>query len=403
MKAVLTNFGTAGEVYPFFALAQELLMNGHKPILAFSPDYANWAGYLGMDFAPIGPVAKVIKNNLTLAATRNPRLFDSVEEMIELLRPLKATLPQAFQQLFDICQDADVLISGNLQPSAKMVHEKTGIPYVSVCTTYIAAGETSAAYQHSTQWLVNPCRRDLGLRSLRDPLASDSLSDQLVLYALSSHIVSRMSHWPSFYHLAGYFYLDETYWQADNSLVEFLAAGEPPVVISFGSMVYDRPDEMTNIIVETAKALGKRFILQAGWSGLGRNELPPDIYVGGYIPHQWLFSQASCIVHHGGAGTSAAAFRAGIPAVVVPHILDQSLWAVCAEKLGSAGPPLPSDRLTVRTLSEAIMHVLTTPSCRAAALDLATKIRQESGVRRARQLIETIAAQPSRSIVDHES
>jgi sterol 3beta-glucosyltransferase len=392
MKAILTNFGTVGEVYPLLALAQEFEGSGHEALLALSPDYEEWTLRLGLKFVSIGPPAKAILNQLTLAAALDPQVFESVAAVRNLLGPMKEQIPHAFAQLRDACQDADVIISGQLQPAAKMVHETEGIPYVSLFAGPIAPGKTSASYQRATQWLVNPYRAELGLPPVPDPFAGDSVSDQLALYAISSHVLSPPASWPAHYHLVGYFQLQEDRWEPEPELMEFLASGPPPVVVAFGSVVHDNPKELTELIIRAAQLANCRIIFQHGWSGLARHQLPDGMYAVDYVPHQWLFSRASCVVHHGGSGTSAAVFRAGVPAIFVPHILDQPFWASLAQKLGVACHAVPPSQLTAEKLSEAIHNTLNAPNCRDAARELGEKIRAEKGTEKARVLIERMHA-----------
>lgn len=395
MRAILTNFGTVGEVYPILALAQEISRNGHSAIVALSPEYEPWTRQLGLDFVQVGPPARKIQERLTLAAVRNELFLESQDVVQELLVPLCNALPLAYKDLKNACGGGDILIGGHLQPAAKMVHETTGISYVSLCATYFEPEGNTTAYQQATQWMVNRCREELGLAPLRDPLAIDGFSDKLVLHALSSHVVPRHRGWPSYHHLAGFFRLREEWWQPDEALCRFLAEGEPPVVVSFGSMVHDDPDHLAALVIEAARLAKCRMVIQSGWSGLSlrSQDLPEQIFPADYIPHDWLFSRAACIVHHGGAGTSAAAFRAGVPAVVIPYILDQAFWCRRAEELGVTGPPLPPFRLTAEELARRITETLNHPGLNQTARLLSDKIRDETGTRTARVLIEEMLAE----------
>jgi sterol 3beta-glucosyltransferase len=206
---------------------------------------------------------------------------------------------------------------------------------------------------------------------------------------MSRHVCPPPSHWPPHYHMTGFFFLDEE-WQPDPALAEFLAAGEPPVVVTFGSMTHSDPNTLTDLILEAIRRVGCRAIIQQGWSGLAQHPLPSNVYAASYVPHGWLFSHATCIVHHGGAGTSGAAFRAGVPSVFVPHTFDQPVWADLAHSLGYCVPPIPYLELSADRLSAAITATLTTPRYQQVATELSEKIRAEQGVRRARLLIEQL-------------
>src|SRR6185503_2604975 len=172
----------------------------------------------------------------------------------------------------------------------------------------------------------------------RHPLTHDANSPQLALYAMSRHVFPPPPDWPAHYQMTGYFFFDDSSYEPYPELLEFLAAGEPPVVITFGSMTHDDPEAITELLLEAVGKVGCRTIIQQGWSGLAKREMPPGVHAAGFVPHAWLFPHASCVVHHGGPGTAAAAFRAGIPSIFVPHTFDQPIWADLAHDLGTVAP-----------------------------------------------------------------
>jgi sterol 3beta-glucosyltransferase len=237
--------------------------------------------------------------------------------------------------------------------------------------------------------MVNPIRRQYGLSPLHD-VATAFASPQLNLHAMSRHVLLRPVTWPAHNHLTGYFYLDDPSWQPDPRLVEFLAAGELPVVVSFGSMAHGDPAALSDLLLAAIERVACRAIIQQGWSGLAQSALPTNVYQLGFTPHSWLFPRAACVVHHGGAGTTGAVLRAGVPHVFVPHTADQPIWAQIVSSLGCAGPTVPYTQLTVERLAEAIGATLAEPRYRQAAVALGEKIRVEGGVSKARRLIEDL-------------
>jgi UDP:flavonoid glycosyltransferase YjiC (YdhE family) len=157
-------------------------------------------------------------------------------------------------------------------------------------------------------------------------------------------------------------------------------------------MIVDDPRAATGVAIQAAQLAGCRMIIQRGWTGLGERALPETIHVTDYAPHDWLFSRASCVIHHGGAGTSAAMFCAGVPGIFVPYILDMPFWAACAERLGCAGPPIPPASLTPQNLADRIATTLGNPGYPRRAKELGAKLRKQHGVRTARLLIEDVLA-----------
>ena len=133
----------------------------------------------------------------------------------------------------------------------------------------------------------------------------------------------------------------------------------------------------------------QRAIIQAGWGLLGDQDTGEDIFCTAYVPHQWLFPKVSCVVHHGGAGTTASVCRAKVPSVVVPHIADQLYWGKLLFDLGVAPKSLHRRNLTAKRLAERIEQVMTTPSMTEKVKTLGTQMESEDGLTTAVNLIES--------------
>ena len=160
----------------------------------------------------------------------------------------------------------------------------------------------------------------------------------------------------------------------------FLDAGEPPVYIGFGSIVVDDPNAMTSLIFDAVRKTGKRALVSKGWGGLGANELdiPEGVFMLGNVPHDWLFQHVSCVVHHGGAGTTAAGIAAGRPTVVIPFFGDQPFWGAMTAKAGAGPTPIPYKNLTAENLAESIQEALK-PESLERAQELSQLISEEQG------------------------
>ncbi|MCI0485805.1 MAG: glycosyltransferase, partial [Blastocatellia bacterium] len=193
MKAILTNFGTTGDIQPFLALALEMKRHGHNPLLAFASHFRDQVGVLGLDFISIGPDLLEAQNEINSAIMNLPK---SSEEMRALFSPLVAALPQMYNELSSACATADVIISGPAQPAGRMVHEVMGIPFVSVQLSHFG-GIGSPSLREASAGLINPFREKLGLRALANPLTIDANSPQLALYAVSRHVFPAPVDWPS--------------------------------------------------------------------------------------------------------------------------------------------------------------------------------------------------------------
>jgi len=389
MRVLLTNFGTTGDVYPHIALATELSRRGHRPTLALSPYFEPLVEEYGLDFLPIGSDLGRIQRDINNAMTVSPEIAGSAEKMNLLFSKLASALPQFFYQLKAAVQNFDVLVSGPMQPAARMVHELTGVPFASVQVEHFGGGGTPA-FQQVSRSLINPFRAQLKLPPLSHPLTKDANSPQLALYAMSRHVCPPPVSWPAHHCMTGFFFLDKEGWKPDPELVEFIEAGEPPVVFTFGSMTHEDPNTLTSLLLKAISHVGCRAIIQRGWSGLADRKLPPNVHSIGYVQYSWLFPKAACVVHHGGPGTAGAAFRAGVPQIFVPHAWDQPIWAKLAQGVSCAGPSIPYTELSFRNLSAAIASTLANHHYYQSAAQLSINIRAELGVQKARQLIERL-------------
>lgn len=208
-----------------------------------------------------------------------------------------------------------------------------------------------------------------------------------ILCAWSPGVLPPSSDWKPNVHVTGYFFFDSGHsYQPSDDLQRFLDAGEAPVCISFGSMI-NRAAERIDIVVRSAlQRLGQRGIILSGWSELNR---PPsnDLLYLDAASHDWLLPRCTMIVHHGGAGTTAAGLRAGIPNIVVPHTADQPFWGNRVHAIGVGPKPIPVKKLSVETLMRAILEAHD-PMLRKHAESIGQSLRREDGVGVAVSLIE---------------
>lgn len=395
MRAVLTNLGSLGDIQPFMALAVELREHGHQPVLALAPIYREYTAQLGFEYVPIGfdlDYANLQRENMKDAL----RGVNPLKMLGDSLVKLREMLPQILEDLREVCNGADVLISGHLQLAARMLHELTGIPFVSIHTNHFG-GMQPYAFRQAIASVINLFRAQHGLPPLADPIHTDANSPQLALYAISRYMRPALPEWPPHYHVTGFFFLEERS-RVPNELARFLERGDKPVVITFSSIAHPDPEAMTDLLLQAVVKVGCRAVIQHGWSGLAKNRtLPANVLGVGFVQHTWLFPHAACIVHAGGSGTPATTLRCGIPAVVVPHINDQSMWAELVRGLGCAGAIIPYKELTADKLAAALDDTLHNQALYARAAEVAEKIRAEQGVSRARVLIEGLVRHKSRT------
>ncbi|KAB2580955.1 UDP-glucuronosyl/UDP-glucosyltransferase [Lasiodiplodia theobromae] len=200
-------------------------------------------------------------------------------------------------------------------------------------------------------------------------------------YCWSPALIPKPQDWANFISISGFYFLSlASNYTPDPELAAFLEAGPPPVYIGFGSIVVDDPNGMTRLIFDAVKKSGVRALVSKGWGGFGADELgiPEGVFMLGNVPHDWLFKHVSCVVHHGGAGTTSAGIACGKPTVVVPFFGDQPFWGAMVARAGAGPEPIPYKQLTSDKLAEAIQFCLK-PTSQERAQELAAKISQEKG------------------------
>jgi UDP:flavonoid glycosyltransferase YjiC (YdhE family) len=181
--------------------------------------------------------------------------------------------------------------------------------------------------------------------------------------------------------VTGYWFLQQPQWRPPEALREYLAAGPKPVYIGFGSMVSSNATSFTETVLAAIKKSGQRAVLASGWGGLSgeENTQSEQIFFLRHAPHDWLFPRMSAAVHHGGAGTTAAAVRAGIPSVIVPFYGDQPFWSRCLNRQGVAPPAVERKTMTAETLASAV-EATQHPAMIQKAVALGSAVRAEDGV-----------------------
>jgi sterol 3beta-glucosyltransferase len=211
-----------------------------------------------------------------------------------------------------------------------------------------------------------------------------------VFHAYSGLVAPPPPDWGDRVHVTGYWHLDPpAQWRPAAELISFLECGPAPAYVGFGSNLIGRhPEQVTAIIVQALEQTGMRGILFSGWGDFGSADLPSSILRIEQTPHAWLFPKLAAVVHHGGAGTTAAALRAGVPSVVVPFFGDQAFWARRVFELGAGPAPIPRKQLDQDSLAAAIRTATTDRGMRTRTAELGQGLRAENG---ARQAVNTLA------------
>jgi UDP:flavonoid glycosyltransferase YjiC (YdhE family) len=411
-RVVLACWGSYGDLFPTLGLAAALKARGHAPLVAASRLYADLVAKTGADFAPVGP--EVDPGDLALMArVMNPRTGSEVI-VRELLVP---AIRDSYADLTEAARGADLLVSHPVTFAAPLVAQKQGLRWLStvlaptslfsihdfplvppmpglmrLARLHPLAARMMLAMAHGAtkRWTapIRAFRAELGLPAAPDPLYAGQFSPFGTLALFSRVLAEPQPDWPPNSTLTGFvFHADDE--AMDQELQAFLDAGDPPIVFTLGTSAVSAPGGFYRESVKAATALGRRAVLLIGRHDENRPPLPPTMRAVPYAPHAPLFARASVIVHHGGAGTTAQALRAGRPMLVVPHAHDQPDNAARVERAG-AGRAIPASRYRSDRVVTHLETLLKDPACARGAADAAAVVRSENGAGLACEAIEHI-------------
>jgi UDP:flavonoid glycosyltransferase YjiC (YdhE family) len=399
MQIGLIAFGTRGDVQPIIALAKGLQSAGYGVQVAAGTNFEAWIRSHGLDFAPISVDIQAMMNSEGGKAWANNSSSNPMQELQTMRTLFKAHGIQAAHDLYQICEAADVMISGFttlavietittklkkrhiaalLQPASK-TRAGAALTNPFVQGNSILNLGASWFYQSLLWYLfspvVKPAREQWQLPPYHAAQFRQMLNQLPIVYGFSEHIIPRPADWGEQAQISGYWFLDEPDWTPPQSLSDFLNAGSPPMYIGFGSMSNRNPEATLTLILDALRQSGQRGIISSGWSGLKAHDLPDTVYLLESAPHSWLFPRMAGVVHHGGAGTTAAALRAGVPMTIVPHIADQPFWGRRTAEIGA-------------TLAAALRTLATNTIMQQKAAAIGKKIRAEEGVSNAVYVIQ---------------
>lgn len=421
MRIVIVTLGTRGDVQPYIALGEGLKRAGHRVRLATHANFRDFVTSSGLDFSPI-----VIDPRDILVAHEGPQWLTTTGNSLRSLhRIVRAAAPFVRQVCIDClsaCKEADTIMCS--VPGCLVgyhIAEKLRVPFYpaflqnvtrtrafpSMLAPILPLGDSYNWLSYSLcdhlLWqtvrpYVNAVRRavlDLPPMPAEFPLERLWKQHHPHLYGFSSEVVPKPREWGDWVHVTGYWFLDRPEdWQPPADLVDFLDSGPAPVSVGFGSVQIQNPEETTALVLKALARTRQRGILLTGWGGLSQSDLPDSVFKLESIPHDWLFPRMAAVVHHGGAGTTAAALRAGVPSVVIPRFTDQPFWGFRVAQLGVGPRPIPRSQLSVERLADAIQVAVDDKAIKARAAALGRRLQAEDGVAQAVEAFQRHPARP---------
>ncbi len=407
MRIVALTFGTEGDTRPMVALCRGLLDAGHDVTLLAEKAGATYAAALGVPFVAL---AGDMADELRRAASRLSRSAVDARMVARALAGIaNANAASWMRAALDRSRDAQAIVCAGLAIYVGLsVAESLGIPAIGaglqplMPTRAFASpflpplrlpgflNRASHGFVLGAMWrafrgAINDARRDVA----QQPSRQRAWDDYRVLFGMSPTLVPPPSDWDERVAITGYWFGPrDPGFVPEPRLVEFLGAGEPPVYVGFGSMLgFDRE----RVLAAVLGALdGRRALLHSGWSGFADTSLPASVLRIGHVPHDWLFPQTGVVVHHGGAGTTHTAARAGVPSIVLPFAADQFFWATRLEALGVAPPMLTHAQLDATRLRERL-EAARAHCMHERAREVALEMSTQTGVANAVERIEACA------------
>lgn len=390
-RILLVTLGTRGDVQPYVYLARALKRAGFVPIVATHPCWATLVTEAGVDFASIGPDVDIAHEAAMIRTHSAHWLLGAIKTMKFVFTVIEG----ASDEIYGLCRDADLVIASHSHAGA-VEAQACNKPMVSVTLQPEALpqpNEPSAGWRRLAKSvaaaLVNPVmvRPFNKLRTKYDlkPVKSIDgiMSPCLNLIPVSTYLVEPNPYWDRKDQIVGCWYEHDEPCEPDPRLESFLRSGEKPIIVALGAMAFESgaEKEKLSVLLAAFQAAGMRAIIQGFDETLKTIELPESVLCVGAIPHSWLFKQGCCVIHHGGFGTTAAAILAGRPSIVIPHVLDQFMWANRVFELNVAAKPIKVGELTVEALVGAIESVkFEHGQMVRAAEELSAKMRQEDGL-----------------------
>jgi sterol 3beta-glucosyltransferase len=416
VRITILTVGSRGDVQPYLALGGGLRAAGHEVTLATHGVWAERIRAAGLRWVRLEGGFHLFQETeagqawMAGGARPIPFLRTVYPQTVRLLREQLADSVEA-------CAGAEALVFTHLAVAGWHLAERLGLPCCGASLQPVTPTRSfpspvlkpafsfgpynrlshvlvDAGYAGAWRGEVNRWRRgSLGIPPV--PLGfrySRFRGEELpLLCGFSEAVVPRPPDWSDRVHVTGYWFLDEASgYPPPEALAEFLEDGPKPVYVGFGSMLLANPEATRVLVLEALARAGQRAIVAIGRGAPQGARLSRTVLALDGAPHDWLFPRVAAVVHHGGAGTTAAGLRAGTPTVVLPLVGDQFFWGERVRALGVGPTPLAFTRLTADGLAAAVREAVEDDRIRERAAELGRRIRSEDGVARAVAVIEKV-------------
>jgi len=409
---VVQTVGTRGDVEPFVALGLGLLDAGHEVTMATAPSFERFVSDRGLSFTPVrADYYELLDSPEAQAALKNPLKMRSM--INETIKPL---MRRMIEDQVTTAAGADLIVFHPKALGATHVGEAMSVPVVAGLpvpamiptaefplpgfsfsppaflnkASYRLLDLSTAPFNKIvTQWRVD----DLGLAPRKKRVGNFKLSNgdwPPTMLAVSPTVVAKPADWPAETSVPGYWFLDsDAGWTPPADLVGFIESGSPPVAVGFGSLVVDDPRQLAHEMLTGIRATDHRVVLVTGRTDFDV-ATADDLYVTDAVPNHWLYPKMAAVIHHGGAGTTAAGLRAGTPTIVTPVMGDQTFWGKRVAAIGAGPDPIAVKKISASAIESLVRRATQDRVIVDRAAAVGEAIRAEDGTGTAIATIESI-------------
>ena len=409
MRITMICIGSMGDVKPYIVLGRELQNRGHRVTICAFSNFQSLAEENGMNFAAISGNVKAFMSDIMAPGAVG------LSYVRQLRKTLRAIITPMLQDMEKACEDSEVIMTTFFGQMAQSLAEIKYVPFIQThyfpmdrnpntpisSMPVIPLGRKWNMITYDLGYLLISSLEKFYLTKWRKEhgMSPRKLEGQPnyqlnghtipVLYAISPLLMQRPVTWKENIHMTG-FWIDKnetTDYEPPTALQDFINDGEPPIYIGFGSMTGNDIEGTLQLVLDSVAQSGVRAIIAKGWGGVSvpssKNVFPAD-----FIPHNWLFSRVSAVVHHGGAGTTAAGLLAGKPTLIISFGGDQVFWGKRVHALGLGPRFIPREKLTTARLTKGLIDLTQTKSYRTATAEMSQRLIAEDGVANAATIID---------------
>jgi UDP:flavonoid glycosyltransferase YjiC (YdhE family) len=399
MRILLATHGTRGDVQPMIALALALRARGHDVAFVAPANFVDWIAAYGFRCESDGVDVEAVLRRADV----------DIHSFRSQMRYFRTLAPQLFQAVGRASVGTDLIVGAGVQLAGASIADLRGVPYVNAvfcpCVLPSRLAPPPIRWQTLPPWVnrllwrfgapaidallrgpINAGRAEFGLSHVDSPMKT--LVQRPTIVAAYSELGPLPVDAPSAAVQTDAWILEQEE-PLDPTVDAFISAGPPPIYVGFGSMVAKRLDRLVSSLASAAARCRCRMIVAGGWAALhSLMTSSTDVLVIERAPHQTLFPRVAAVVHHGGAGTTAAAARAGVPQMILPHLLDQYYWAHRIEVLGLGPKSIRVEGVTPGKLAERIDLLLHEERFRDRAREMGVRVAARNGAAAGAEYLE---------------